>query len=178
MARIRQIISRRDFSFLLPLILSLLPLQSAAQEGAVRRRVEIIHSDEMQYGRLGDRSRNKLNGNVSLKHNDLTMTCDSALYYDDTNEVYAYSNIHIRQGDTIHIWGNYLFYDGDTGKAVMTDSVKLADKETQLFTRKIDYDTNTQIAVYDAGGRILNGEKHPYQHHRHLLCRQEDASFP
>ena len=158
MARIGQIISRRDFCFLLPLILSLLPLQSAAQEGPVRRRVEILHSDEMQYGHMGDRSRNKLNGNVSLKHNDLTMTCDSALYYDDTNEVYAYSNIHIRQGDTIHIWGNYLFYDGDTGKAVMTDSVKLADKETQLFTRKIDYDTNTQIAVYDDGGRILNGE--------------------
>jgi lipopolysaccharide export system protein LptA len=158
MARIGQIISRRDFYFLLPLILSLLPLESAAQEGAVRRRVEILHSDEMQYGRLGDRSRNKLNGNVSLKHNDLTMTCDSALYYDDTNEVYAYSNIHIRQGDTIHIWGNYLFYDGDTGKAVMTDSVKLADKETQLFTRKIDYDTNTQVAVYNEGGRILNGE--------------------
>ena len=142
----------------MPLILFLLPLQSAAQDGPVRRRVEILHSDEMQYDRMGDRSRNKLNGNVSLKHNDLYMTCDSALYYDDTNQVYAFSNIHIRQGDTIHIWGNYLFYDGDTGKAVMTDSVKLADKETQLFTRKIDYDTNTQIAVYDDGGRILNGE--------------------
>ena len=54
------------------------------------------------------RSRNKLNGNVSLKHNDLYMTCDSAWYYDDTNQVFAFSNIHIWQGDTIHIWGSYL----------------------------------------------------------------------
>ncbi|MCK7537654.1 MAG: hypothetical protein MZV63_45225 [Marinilabiliales bacterium] len=134
------------------------------------QKVEILHSDEMQYGRMGDMARNKLNGNVSLKHNDLTMTCDSALYYDDSNEVYAYSNIHIRQGDTIHIWGNYLFYDGDTGKAVMTDSVKLADKETQLFTSKIDYDTNTQIAVYDDGGRILNGENTLTSIDGNLLC--------
>src|SRR5512139_176114 len=158
MARIGQIMPRKDFCILVILCLSLVSLQSAAQDGPVRRRVEIIHSDEMQYGRMADRSRNKLNGNVSLKHNDLNMTCDSALYYDDTNEVFAYSNIHIRQGDTIHIWGNYLFYDGDTGKAVMTDSVKLADKETQLFTRKIDYDTNTQTVVYNDGERILNGE--------------------
>ncbi|MCK7534805.1 MAG: hypothetical protein MZV63_29300 [Marinilabiliales bacterium] len=116
--------------------LSLLPLQSAAQNGPARRRVEILHSDEMQYGRMNDRSRNKLNGNVSLKHNDLYMTCDSAVYYDDTNQVNAFSNIHIRQGDTIQIWGNYLFYDGDTGKAVITDSVELADKETRLFTQQ------------------------------------------
>ena len=136
----------------------MLPYKSAAQEVPARHMIEILHSDEMLYDRMADRSRNKLNGNVSLKHNDLYMTCDSAWYYDDTNQVFAYSNIHIRQGDTIHIWGNYLSYNGDTGKAVMTDSVELADKETRLYTRKIDYDVNTQIATYDDGGRIINGD--------------------
>ena len=112
----------------------------------------------MEFDRMADRSRKKLLGKVSLKHNDLYMTCDSAWYYDDTNQVYAFSNIHIQQGDTIHIFGRYLSYNGDTGKAVMTDSVELADKETRLFTKKIDYDTNTQVAKYNDGGRILNGE--------------------
>ncbi len=158
MARIGHITTRGVFSLYLPLILFLLPLKAGAQEGPVRRKVEILHSDEMECDRIADRSRNKLNGNVSLKHNDLYMTCDSAWYYDETNQVYAYSNIHIRQGDTIHIWGRYLSYNGDTGKAVMTDSVELADNETRLFTREINYDTNTQIATYDDGGRILSGE--------------------
>ncbi|MDZ7636266.1 MAG: OstA-like protein [Bacteroidales bacterium] len=103
-------------------------------------------------------SSNRLNGNVSLKHNDLLMDCDSAWYYDDTNQVFAFSRIHIWQGDTIHIWGQYLTYNGDTGKAVMTDSVVLADNEMRLFTEKIDYDVNTQVAIYDNGGRILNGD--------------------
>ncbi|MBE0668346.1 MAG: organic solvent tolerance protein OstA, partial [Bacteroidales bacterium] len=124
----------------------------------VRRKVEILHSDAMAFDRLADRSRKKLLGNVSLKHNDLFMTCDSAWYYDETNQVFAYSNIHIQQGDTLHIYGRYLSYNGDTGKAVMTDDVELVDRETQLFTRQIDYDVNTQVAVYNDGGRILNGE--------------------
>ena len=132
--------------------------EAAAQEKTVRRKVEILHSDEMEYDRQADRSRNRLHGSVRLKHNDLFMNCDSAWYYDETEQVYAFSNIHIWQGDTIHIWGQKLVYDGVTGKAVMTDSVELADKDMRLFTRQIDYDVNTQVAVYDDGGRVLNGD--------------------
>ncbi|MBE0667402.1 MAG: hypothetical protein IH593_06965, partial [Bacteroidales bacterium] len=144
--------------FLLLFIVLFLPQTASSQGEKVRRKVEILHSDAMAFDRLADRSRKKLLGNVSLKHNDLFMTCDSAWYYDETNQVFAFSNIHIQQGDTLHIYGRYLSYNGDTGKAVMTDSVELVDKETQLFTRQIDYDVNTQVAVYNDGGRILNGE--------------------
>jgi lipopolysaccharide export system protein LptA len=162
MVRIDHIQSLRLFHFLpsaiaLALFLIFLP-QKALSQDRVRRKVEILHSDSMEYDRLADRSRNRLIGDVSLKHNDLYMHCDSAWYYDDTNQVYAFSKIHIWQGDTLHIWGQYLAYNGDTGKAVMTDSVELADNETHLFTPKIDYDVNTQVAVYNEGGRILNGD--------------------
>lgn len=145
-------------SLIIALWALLVTREAYSQDAPAKRKVEILHSDEMQYDRLADRSRNKLNGNVRLKHDDLFMSCDSAWYYDETNQVFAFSNIHIWQGDTIHIWGQYLSYDGNTGKAVMTDSVELADKEMRLFTREIDYDVNTQVAVYDDGGRILNGD--------------------
>lgn len=163
MVRIEKIILPRLFFLLaayliLPAAVVLLPCEAAAQQTTVRRKVEILHSDSMRFDRTSGRSSNRLNGNVSLKHNDLLMDCDSAWYYDDTNEVFAFSRIHIWQGDTIHIWGQYLTYNGDTGKAVMTDSVVLADNEMRLFTDKIDYDVNTQVAIYDNGGRILNGD--------------------
>ena len=132
--------------------------EASPQQKTVRRKVEILHSDEMEYDRQADRSRNRLIGSVRLKHNDLFMNCDSAWYFDEADQVYAFSNIHIWQGDTIHIWGRRLVYDGVTGKAVMTDSVELADKEMQLFTRQIDYDVNTQVAIYNDGARILNGD--------------------
>jgi lipopolysaccharide export system protein LptA len=163
MVRINKITLPRFISLtaaylLLPWFVLLLPRDAAAQETTGRRRVEIMHSDAMKFERVGGRSRNRLNGNVSLKHNDLFMKCDSAWYYDDTNQVYAYNNIHIWQGDTIHIWGQYLSYNGDTGKAFLTDSVVLADKDMKLFTEKINYDVNTQVANYDVGGRILSGD--------------------
>jgi len=152
------IISFTAAYLLLPWIFLLMPLDASSQGTTGRRRIEIMHSDSMKFDRVVGRSRNRLNGNVSLKHNDLYMKCDSAWYYDDTNQVYAYNNIHIWQGDTIHIWGQYLSYNGDTGKAFLTDSVILADKEMKLFTEKINYDVNTQVAMYDVGGRVLSGD--------------------
>lgn len=112
----------------------------------------------MKYERVDGRTRNRLNGNVRLMHNDLYMNCDSAWYYIDSNEVLAYSNIHIWQGDTIHIRGQFLTYNGNTRKAVLTENVELSDKEMRLYTDEIDYDVNTQVAVYDTGGRILSGD--------------------
>ena len=143
---------------LLPLFFFLLSCNLQAQDDQGRRRVEILHSDSMKYERVGSITRNRLNGNVRLMHNDLYMNCDSAWYFIETNEVLAYSNIHIWQGDTIHIRGQFLSYNGDTRKALLTDSVVLSDKEMQLFTDKIDYDVNTQVAYYNTGGRILSGD--------------------
>ncbi len=142
---------------LLTIFLFTLP-ELRAQEASGRRRVEILHSDSMKYERLEGGGRNRLNGNVRLKHNDLFMECDSALYYDETNQVLAYSRIHIRQGDSIHIRGDHLIYNGDTRKAQLTGNVRLSDNEMQLFTDKVDYDVNTQVARYDNGGRILSGD--------------------
>jgi lipopolysaccharide export system protein LptA len=158
MARVDHIRSPGALLIILSVLAILFPGQGVAQQTPGRRMVEILHTDELEFDRLAERPRKKLLGNVKLKHNDLYMDCDSAWYYDEINQVYAFSNIHIRQGDTIHIWGRYLSYNGDTGKAVMTDSVELADNETRLFTPKIDYDVNTQTAVYTQGGRILNGD--------------------
>ncbi|MCI0522379.1 MAG: hypothetical protein L0Y37_01875 [Bacteroidales bacterium] len=142
----------------LSLLSLFIPWQAFSQETGGRRMVEILHTDALEFDRLAEQPRKRLIGNVQMKHNNMYMSCDSAWYYDEINQVFAFSNIHIRQADTLHIWGKYLSYNGDTGKAVMTDSVELADNETRLFTPKIDYDVNTQVAVYNKGGRILNGE--------------------
>jgi lipopolysaccharide export system protein LptA len=144
---------------IVPLIF-LIPFTSEAQDvkPPMRQKVEILNARDMEMDFRFGVSCQKLIGDVHLKHNSLYMTCDSAWYYNETNQVFAFSNIHIQQGDTIHIYGRYLTYNGDTGKAVMTDSVELEDKETRLFTDKIDYDVNTQVANYNTGGRILNGD--------------------
>jgi lipopolysaccharide assembly outer membrane protein LptD (OstA) len=61
-----------------------------------------------------DKDRQRLLGNVLIKHKDVTMSCDSAYYYKNKNRVRAFSKVHIEQGDTLDLYGDYLHYDGIT----------------------------------------------------------------
>jgi lipopolysaccharide export system protein LptA len=100
----------------------------------------------------------RLLGNVSLNQEDIYMTCDSAWFYTGINQVKAYSRIHMYQGDTLHLYGDSLFYDGATENASVDGNVELIDKETHLYTNSIKYDVANEIARYNTGGKITNGE--------------------
>jgi lipopolysaccharide export system protein LptA len=113
--------------------------------------IDLIVSDSL--GRL-----HRLLGNVFLIHNEITMSCDSAHFYPDRNQVTAYSKVHIEQGDTLDLFGDYLFYDGKSEIAVVTGNVELVDKETHLFTQSINYDVKNKIARYNEKGRITNAD--------------------
>jgi len=100
----------------------------------------------------------RLLGNVSLNQEDIFMTCDSAWFYTGINQVKAYSRIHMYQGDTLHLYGDSLFYDGTTENASVYGNVELIDKDTHLYTQSVKYDVANEVARYNTGGRITNGE--------------------
>jgi lipopolysaccharide export system protein LptA len=86
------------------------------------------------------------------------MFCDSAHYSPFRNQVTAFRKVHIQQGDTLNLFGDYLFYDGKTELAHVRDNVELIDKETHLYTNLINYDVHNKIARYNTGGRITNAD--------------------
>jgi len=122
-----------------------------------KRKVEILYADLLTNENPGS-DQKKLLGNVSLKHNDILMYCDSAYLYQKSNLVKAFGKVHIEQGDTLDLYGNYLFYDGTEEKALITGKVELIDKETHLFTSSVDYDVANKIASYTDSGRITNAK--------------------
>lgn len=134
--------------------------QDIPREEQGKRRIFLRHADEDVILRDKETGKDwhRLLGSVSLEHNQILMNCDSAHFYPDKNQVTAYSNIHIEQGDTLDIYGDYLFYDGFTEIAVLTGNAELVDKETHLYTNSVTYDVNTEIAQYTDSGRIINGE--------------------
>jgi lipopolysaccharide export system protein LptA len=123
-----------------------------------KRRIDLIHADDdfIEQDKKTGRDWHRFVGNVSLVHNEISMSCDSAHLYPDKNQVTAFGRIHIEQGDTLDISGDYLFYDGVTEKALLTGNVELVDKETHLFTNSVTYDVKNRIAQYTDSGRIIN----------------------
>lgn len=49
-----------------------------------------------------------------MRHDSMYMYCDSALIFEKTNSFEAFSNVRMEQGDTLFIYGDYLYYDGMT----------------------------------------------------------------
>lgn len=152
---------RNLFSALLFFLLSWnLFCQETQQPKTGKRKIEVIHSaegiDEIE--KSTGRRLSRLLGDVSLKANNILMTCDSAHYYPGFNQIKAFSRIHMEQGDTLHLRGDSLFYDGSTETAYVNGHVELIDKETYLYTNSAKYDVANKIATYNERGKIINGE--------------------
>jgi lipopolysaccharide export system protein LptA len=132
--------------------------QEIASSKKEAKKIEILNADAWLNNDQVDKDLNRLLGNIKIKHNDVLMYCDSAYYYKNKNQVRAFSKVHIIQGDTLNLYGNYLFYDGTTENAFVKGNVELIDKETHLYTDSINYDVKNRIARYNDRGRITNAK--------------------
>lgn len=97
-----------------------------------------------------------LRGNVSFSYNDAVMYCDSAFYYQKENKLKAYSNIHLNQNDTLNLFCDSMYYDGNTELAKLWGNVRFRDMEYKLETDSMDYNAASKYAVYRNGGVITS----------------------
>ncbi len=98
----------------------------------------------------------KLLGNVSFKQEDTYLYCDSAYQYLDRNEVEAFSNVRVVQGDSITITGDKGYYNGNARTARMVGNVVMRDPRMTLTTPTLDYDLNHKTAAYTQGGHLTD----------------------
>lgn len=124
-------------------------LPATAQKKAT---VEILHADYFK-PELSIK-RNKLLGNVELKHADMLMYCDSLYQYTDSNYIEAFGRVHAIQNDTLNLWGNFMTYDGNTQLAKVRGDVVMKDQKITLTTEFLDYDALNKIGYYFNGGTI------------------------
>ena len=130
------------------------PNTATATAGRSRQMVELLHSDYI----VGDEENlpgvQIMRGNVNFKHDNALMYCDSAYFYKDENSLDAFSNVRIIQADTLFIYGDYLYYDGNTRLAQMRENVRLVNRQSVLTTDSLNYDRNTNLAYYFTGGKL------------------------
>lgn len=100
----------------------------------------------------------RLKGDVVFTHEDTRMYCDSAYLYSADNNLRAFSNIRILVSDTVTIYGDELFYDGNRRWAELTGDVLMIDPQMSLYTNYLEYDFEANTANYIDGGRIIDAE--------------------
>jgi hypothetical protein len=133
-------------------------VSSQEQGKKEKKKVNLIYADSYEPVKSLGSDVVKVVGHVAFKQNETIMTCDSAYFFQKKNQLKAFSRVHINQGDSLNLYGNYLFYDGTDEIANVEGNVELIDKETHLYTRTVVYDVAKKIARYTEHGRITNGK--------------------
>lgn len=98
----------------------------------------------------------RLLGNVVFTHGGATMHCDSAYFYSKKNSLDAFSNVHVNQGDTVHLYGDILHYSGNTKIAQIRKNVSLINRKTRLTTEALDYNLGEGVGYYMNHATIVN----------------------
>jgi lipopolysaccharide assembly outer membrane protein LptD (OstA) len=114
-------------------------------------------ADNMEFDKNLASGAYRLLGNVVFRHEGAIMYCDSAYFYSATNSLDAFNNVHVIQGDSLHLYGNFLHYDGNTRKANVRKNVRLVSNETNLYTEALDFDLKSNVGYYTTGADIVNG---------------------
>ncbi|MGL5561872.1 MAG: OstA-like protein [Tannerellaceae bacterium] len=121
-------------------------------------KVFLEHADILEFNKQLRNEAKFLKGNVVFRHNESYMYCDSAYFFEQTNSLEAFSNVRMEQGDTLFIYGDYLFYDGDTEVAKLRNNVRMINKDVTLYTDSLNYDRYINIGYYFDHGRIVDPE--------------------
>lgn len=140
--------------YIVYILVLLASINSNAQSS---EKIELLNSDKLVNG-----PKNSdywiCSGNVSFKHNNTIMKCDSSHHYMKRNKMIAFGNIRIKKGDSLSMRGEKLIYEGNNNIAYLSGGVYLQDKHTKLSTQEITFNLKEDIAYYITKGEIKDGE--------------------
>ncbi|GAB4160687.1 MAG: OstA-like protein [Winogradskyella sp.] len=92
---------------------------------------------------------------VHFVHKGVNLWCDKAVYYQDQDYIEAFSNVNMKQGDSISMIAKYIDYSGKTEIAVAKGDVVLTEPNSVLTTDKLYFDRTRQLAYYDTSGKVV-----------------------
>ena len=121
-----------------------------------KTKVYLIHSNTLSFDKAVKPDAQILNGDVCFRHDSSYMYCDSAYFFEQTNSLEAFRNVRMEQGDTLFVYGDYLFYDGNTQVAYLRENVRMENGQVTLFTDSLNYERIPNIGYYFEGGLIVD----------------------
>lgn len=159
--------------YILSTLLLLVTLTVSAQKKSV---VKLVSSKNSQLVKLNGRDVIKVFQGVFTQDYS-TMRSDSGYFYAEENAFDAFGNVHITQGDTLNIYSDKLNYNGNTKIAILTDNVRMVDKDAILTTNYLTYNTATRIGTYTGGGKLVNKDNTLTSKNGYYFAYSRDSYF-
>lgn len=121
-----------------------------------KTKVYLEHANTLSFDKERNADAQVLIGDVCFRHDSSYMYCDSAYFFEQSNSLEAFSNVRMEQGDTLFVYGDYLFYDGNLQIAYLREHVRMENGQVTLFTDSLNYERIPDIGYYFDGGLIVD----------------------
>ena len=130
--------------------------KKTAEPEKKKTRVDLLYAEQAQADDALKPDAQILTGSVKLRHDSMYMYCDTAYLYQQSNSVEAFGNVRMEQGDTLFIYGDYLYYDGMSQLAMLRNHVRMINQGTTLTTDSLNYDRIFNLGYYFEGGTLMD----------------------
>jgi lipopolysaccharide export system protein LptA len=164
--------------YVLSLFLLLTVIAVMAQRTPVKKtKIDLTDSEKAEYIKGTD---GKWVGHIRkgiFKQDYSTLTADSTLFYREENRFESFGHVNINQGDTLNIFADKLDYNGNTKIAILTNNVKMVDKDATLTTNYFVYNTATRYGTYTGGGKLVNKDNTLTSKNGYYFANSRDAYF-
>lgn len=122
-------------------------------------RVFLEKADSLYREAYDYEGRQIVKGDVRFRQAGMWMFCDSAYYYPELNSMDAFGHVRMEQGDTLFVYADKVFYNGDERMARLRcgasePKVRLVNRDVTLVTDSLDYSLAMELGWYDRGGKI------------------------
>lgn len=121
-----------------------------------KKKIYLVHANNLSYDRYLNPDFQILSGDVQFRHEGADLFCDSAHLYQATNSLYAFGNVHLEQGDSLFLYGAWLFYEGFSKVAKVREKVRLENGGVTLFTDSLNYDRISNVSYFFNGGLLVD----------------------
>lgn len=144
-------------------------------------KVFLEYADELYTDEFLNKGHQVVRGNVKFRKGGMYMYCDSAYFYPETNSIDAFGNVKMEQGDTLFVFSDLLYYNGERQMArLRTNSrrkVRLINRDVTLTTDSLNYDLMTELGYFLDGGEIDDKKNRLSSIHGQYSPRTKDAEF-
>lgn len=161
---------------LLSLFCSLLSAQTAEpplQDSTQKLKIET--AQVVEYFIIGERTLQKLSGDVRLRQENTLVYCDTAILEGD--DAILRGKVTMEQGDTVNVFADSAHYRADTKISDLFGNVVLVNGQQQVFTERLRYNLGTKVATYHTGGTLSNGKSQLTSTHGYYYVNEKMAHF-